>query len=66
VLIAASQSSDPSFQNSSSISFASESKGNAHGETSFDVLNFSSNHHHIFVVKKSCVMMLMFFLCHNL
>jgi hypothetical protein len=40
VLIAASESSDPSFHISSSIPFASESKGNAHGETSLDVLIF--------------------------
>jgi hypothetical protein len=44
VLIASSESSDPSFDNSSSIHFASESKGNSHGQTCFDVLNFSPNH----------------------
>jgi hypothetical protein len=47
VLIATSESLDPSFHNSSSIPFASESKGNAHVETSLDVLNFSPNHQHI-------------------
>jgi hypothetical protein len=47
VLIATSESSDPKIHNSSSIPFASESKGNAHGETSLDVLNFSPNHQHI-------------------
>jgi hypothetical protein len=47
VLIAALQSSDPSSHNSSSIPFAIESKGNAHGETSLDVLKFSPNHQHI-------------------
>jgi hypothetical protein len=46
-LIAALESLDPSFHNSSSIPFASESKGNGHGETSLDVLNFSPNHQHI-------------------
>jgi hypothetical protein len=44
VIIAASKSSDPLFHNSSSIPFASESKGNAHGETFLDVLNFYPNH----------------------
>jgi hypothetical protein len=52
VLIAAPASSDPSFHNSSSISFASESKGNGHGETSSDVLKFSPNHQHIPCGKK--------------
>jgi hypothetical protein len=66
VLIAALESSDPSFHNSSSIPFASESKGNAHGETSLDVLKFSLIINIFLVVKKSCVMMLLFFLCHNL
>jgi hypothetical protein len=52
VLVASSESSDPSFHNSSGIPFASESKGNAHGETSLDVLNFSTNHQHISCVKE--------------
>jgi hypothetical protein len=47
VLIASLKSSDPSFHNSSSIPFASESKGNTHGQTSLDVLKFSTNHQHI-------------------
>jgi hypothetical protein len=40
VLIASSESLVLSFHNSSSIPFASESKGNAHGEISLEVLNF--------------------------
>jgi hypothetical protein len=52
VLIAAPESSYPSFHNSSNISFASESKGNGHGETSLDLLKFSPNHQHILCGKK--------------
>jgi hypothetical protein len=64
VLIASSESLDPSINNSSGIPFASESKGNAHGETSLDVLKISTNHQHIPCV--NCVMMLLLFLFHNL
>jgi hypothetical protein len=59
VLIAASESSDPSFHISSSIPFASESKGNAHGETSLDVLFFLLIINIFLMLKKSCMMMLL-------
>jgi hypothetical protein len=47
VLITTSKSSDLSSHNLSSIPFASESKGNAHGETSLGVLIFSPNNQNI-------------------
>jgi hypothetical protein len=52
VPIASSESLDPSFHNSSSILFASDSKGHGHGETSLDVLIFSPNHQHISCIKE--------------